>query len=143
MRQQLALVASSNALVGAHGQGLSWVPFLPTGPSTYSALTEIMPERMAKQGTTAFRDWSRWARMCGVRYFRIFQPDAPYSTCPKGNPDFRVCGNMMADGGMVQMLRILLEQQEPECHFELPRGWRCRTRGQQFRLSSTRCNHLC
>lgn len=107
------------ALSGLHGQALSWVPFLPS--EGYTALLELMPMRMFTQGTHAFYDWPRWARMSAVRYFRVVLPDT--DRC-RGR-DFRMCGDVVADASLVRSLELVVEETEPRCQVSGMRGWGC------------------
>ena len=92
LTEQLALFSSSVGVVGVHGQGLAWTPFLPAH-RTACALLELHPRQMGRQGTHAFFDWMRWSEMSGVRYLASRLEDA--RECQR--IDFRTCGNVTAD----------------------------------------------
>ena len=59
--------------------------------------------------------------MAGVSYYRVVQPDAP--SCAR--KDFRTCGDVVADQGLVRMLHQLVGRARPYCSIVSLRGWRC------------------
>ena len=89
---QIALVASSSAIAGVHGQGLSLIPFLPAHVRR-CALLEIRPRQMSRQSTHAGFDLMRWAMMSDVRFFVLKAAD----TRECKDEDFRLCGNVTAN----------------------------------------------
>tara|TARA_B110001452_G_C15225446_1_gene424726 strand:+ start:93 stop:2018 length:1926 start_codon:yes stop_codon:yes gene_type:complete len=126
---QLALAARSTALVGLTGQALSFVVFL-TG--TGSAMLEIVPRQMLASNSHAVFDFPRWARLSLARYFRVVQTDAP--ECVGRN--FRLCGNVTADEGLLQALSLVASGAQPQCSVTV-RGWVCpKDAGEERTLSS-------
>ena len=112
--------AQAMGLAGLHGQALGLVPFLPS-QTRWTALLEVLPRRVFTQGSHAFFDWPRWARLSGVNYFRVVQVDS--AGCEK--LDFRSCGNISAGPGLIKMLHAVLAETPPQCEIVGMAGWQC------------------
>ena len=107
-------------LAGLHGQALGLVPFLPSH-ARWTALLDVLPRRLLAQGSHAFFDWPRWARLSGVNYFRVVQSDA--LGCE--NVDFHGCGNVSAGPGLLRMLQAVLSEAPPHCKITGLHGLHC------------------
>ena len=75
---------------------------------------------MLLQGSHAIFDFPRWARLSGVHYFRVVQADA--AECV--GKDFRLCGNVTVDSGLLRALELLGSAQ-PKCSVIGVGGWHC------------------
>ena len=119
LTEQLSYAMTSTSIVGMHGQGLTFVAFLP--PSRWTGLLEVIPHMMVLFGSHAFYDYSRWARVSGVNYFRLFQPDDASCFCQY----FRVCGKVIVNEHFITALHLLRTHTAPTCHVGENRHWFC------------------
>ena len=77
--------------------------------------------------TIRFRSSQRDAPSCKVRYGRE----------EVTNPDFRTCGSMLADRGLVRMLAIVASGASPTCRIAGLRGWKCNSKdSEEFKLAT-------
>lgn len=137
--RQLALVASSTALAGVHGQGLTFAAFLPASRVPWTGLLEVLPHMMLVYNSHGVYDYSRWSRVNGVRYFRLIARDDPACFCR----NFRTCGNVTATPELLEALHELAARAEPTCAWKARRvgpGWSCATNGAQLANSHQMCS---
>jgi hypothetical protein len=89
-RDQVALVASSQVLVGVHGQGLAYTAMLPVN-LWRCALIEIFPSY------SAVHDYYDWSMANKVEYHRA--GETPVYDCWE---DFRACGSVRVDASRLK-----------------------------------------
>ena len=96
---QAALVYDARAVAGVHGQGLTWIAFLPATEDRPCASLEIHPEGCTRSCKSDYRDLSA---MNKVQYNRLVQPLA--NNChPRYSPaNWRMCGNVTVNSEQVR-----------------------------------------
>ena len=135
LAEQLALATTSTAIAGVHGQGLTFAAFLPADSAPWTGLLEVFPHMMVIHSSHGFYDYSRLAKISGVRYFRLLQPDSPRCFCRY----FRECGDVTANEWLRVMLHVLRRRSEPQCTMWSTMRWRCKGEGVHFATSSALC----